>query len=279
MPVEQATTSGCTQGGLQVSLEAEHQGRHWYLDDNQRIYVRSDSSNELEGWDGSESGPQPPDYFLEGGRPGGVVPEGGAVEGYESVLERFDTENPFLLRLFDHELYGQVPDGCRGLLEQLTTSYPDEKYLTAIRVRHGRQNGYLMITTRFMRYVRAERLMSFMYEKKDEMWSLEYDITAEGRALGVIETSTGHLFQIWGLKAKKFTEFHRLAQHSLAWEAEREVGERHSLRDAAAATALGQQPASHGSLAAELAELAQLRNDGVLSEEEFAAAKRKLLGP
>lgn len=195
------------------------------------------------------------------------------------ILESFETNNPYLERLFDHELYGQIPQSCLGILSELSSFDPEEKLLGALRVRHGqREAGFLMITTHFLRYVKAGRLFTVL--KHDEFWPLSYDIETEGTlGPGVIRTVTGHQFQIWGMKAKKFRDFYHLAQLAFSWQATEAETQRVALHDAAAlATVASVAPASgSGSLAAELASLAELRDQGVLSEDEFAAAKRKLL--
>ena len=195
------------------------------------------------------------------------------------VMRPFDTDNPYMNRLFAHELFGRVPEACRYVLNELQTAHPDELLVTAIRVRHGQgEGGFLIVTTHFLRYVKAGRIVTFL--KKDELWPLDVGIEAEGLlGPGVIRTQTGHQFQIWGVKAKKFVEFFRLAQLALSWDANEDATEREMLHDAAAiatVTTASAAPAA-GGLAAELAELGRLRDAGVLSDDEFAAAKRKLL--
>ena len=195
------------------------------------------------------------------------------------TLERFATDNPYLQRLFSHELYGRVPEASRELLTTLTTAHPDERFLTAMRVRHGQgEGGFLMITTHFLRYVKAGRLVTIL--KKDEYWPLDWDIEAEGTlGPGVIRTATGHQFQLWGTKAQRFLEFYRLAQLAMHWTASADATDRQALHDAAAIATVTTAAASHApvSLAGEIAELGRLRDQDLLSDEEFTAAKQKLL--
>lgn len=212
--------------------------------------------------------------------PEGAGSGAASASGYgQQIMRPFDTDNPYMNRLFAHELFGRVPEGCRDVLSELSTAHPDELLVTAMRVRHGQgEGGFLMVTTHFLRYVKAGRVVTFL--KKDELWPLDVGIEAEGMlGPGVIRTESGHQFQIWGVKAKKFVEFVRLAQLALSWDANEDASDRQMLHDAAAMATVttASAPGGGGGLAAELAELARLRDAGVLSDEEFAAAKRKLL--
>lgn len=63
---------------------------------------------------------------------------GGAVDG---VMQRFETDNPYLQRLFAHEAFGEVPSGTGQLLRGLETAHPDEFLISAMKVRHGAAQG------------------------------------------------------------------------------------------------------------------------------------------
>lgn len=90
-------------------------------------------------------------------------------------------------------------------------------------------------------------------------------------ASGILELGSGDLFQVrWGA-AKRFRDLHAAMQHAVAWEAE----------NATPQIAVVEAPhanATTPSTGDELEKLASLRQRDLLTDEEFAAAKRSLLG-
>jgi hypothetical protein len=189
----------------------------------------------------------------------------------DRVLQRFETSNPYLQRLFAHELFGVVPGGCDGLLENIETAAPDERLITAMRVRHGlAEGGVLMITTYWLRYVKQGRVITVI--ANDEFWPLDGSLDLEASLGGrpVFRTPEGKQFQVFPTipvvsrkQAKGFLAIYKLT--ALAHlHLDRETDE--------AASAVGAS-----GTAAEIKELVALRDSGALSEPEFAAAKARLL--
>jgi hypothetical protein len=193
----------------------------------------------------------------------------------ERVLQRFETDNPYLQRLFAHELFGVVPDGCEALLQGIETAAPDERLITAMRVRHGlAEGGVLMITTHWLRYVKQGRLITVI--TNDEFWPLDggLDLQANlgGRPLFI--TPDGNQFQVFPAipivsrrQAKGFLAIYKLAALAVV----------HMDREADDAAREGMVAAGARGTAAEIKELVALRDSGALSESEFEAAKTRLL--
>jgi hypothetical protein len=160
------------------------------------------------------------------------------------VLRGFDTDNPYLQRVFAHPRFGDVSQGCRAAMDGLSNVDPDEKVLAGERVNHGLgEQGFLILTTHFLRYVKAGRM--FTVVNKNDLWSLEAGAELNRHAnLGIITTASGDNFQFQGRSrknAKEFFELYQLAQLALRWD---ENQRRHlhdvaatSLVEAAAATA------------------------------------------
>jgi hypothetical protein len=203
-----------------------------------------------------------------------ATPEQGVAA--DRLLQRFETDNPYLQRLFDHELFGVVPDGCEELLQGIETAAPDEQLITAMRVRHGlAEGGVLMITTHWLRYVKQGRIITVI--TNDEFWPLDGGLYLEAN-LGsrpLFRTPDGNQFQVFPTiplvsrrQAKTFLGIYKLA--ALAGthlDAE--------LHDAALE---GMAAAGAGGVAGEIKELVALRDSGALSESEFETAKAQLLG-
>lgn len=190
---------------------------------------------------------------------------------YDRVHEPFETDNPFLQRVFEHKMYGGFPDRCLAMLDALPTVGPDEQLMASLKVRHGQyQRGYLLITTDFLRYVRAGVGGALL--TTDEFWSLDdpIEFNAFGEMASLVTTS-GDQFQVrsrW--KAKAFRDLYHLLQSAIQWE-DSQAEEVHE------AAHHGAVSGPFGGIAEELGKLGHLRDQGILSEEEFVAAKKKLL--
>src|ERR1700733_701086 len=193
------------------------------------------------------------------------------------VLARFATDNPYLQKVFAHELFAYAPDGCGELLAELGTVAPGERVITAMRVRHGlAEGGVLMITTHWLRYVKQGRLFTAI--ANDELWPLDgaVELDAPGGAQALFRTPDGRQFQIFPnipmasrKKARAFLEIYKLAVLSLAYCQQRDE---EAARDVAVhSTDNAKGPAT------ELKELAALRDSGALSESEFESAKARVL--
>jgi hypothetical protein len=182
----------------------------------------------------------------------------------EGVLEPFETENPFLLRLFAMPEFGDVPRKAPELLQSVSPD-AEEQLLAALHLRHGRYRvGYLLLTTAMLRWVQTAPFRDHDY------WTYDYALEIEGGPLmgAVIRTPDGKQFQRrWG-RAKSFGEMFRLAQQAVAWQHD------HSVTTSAVAS----KPSGDPDPVAALERLAELRQQGLLDDEEFNAAKRKVLG-
>ncbi len=198
------------------------------------------------------------------------------VPGPSGVLEPFATDNPYLQRLFAHELFGVVPDRCAELLAGLETADPEERLISAMKVRHGlTEGGVLMITTHWLRYVKQGRLFTAI--ANDEFWSLDgsLDLRANLGDRPLFTTPDGNQFQVFPTvpivsrrQAKGFLALYKLAV--LACVHLNTQKEDAALEGIVAAGATG--------TAAEIKELVALRDSGALTETEFEAAKARLLG-
>jgi hypothetical protein len=182
----------------------------------------------------------------------------------ESVLEPFETQNPWLQKLFSMPEYGQVPAVAIGLLREVSPD-ADERLLAAVKCEHGRmRRGYLLATNKCLRWVRT------FPGRADDTWGYEYKLDYRGLSItkAVLELGTGDLFQTYRTRAKPFAKLYAVIGEALAWEA---AHAHEVVLDAASASAVGP------SLAEELRELAALHQQGILNDEEFSAAKQKLM--
>jgi hypothetical protein len=194
------------------------------------------------------------------------------------ILARFETDNPYLQKVFAHELFASGPDGCGELLAQLGTVAPGERVIAAMRVRHGAmEGGVLMVTTHWLRYVKQGRLFTAI--ANDEFWSLDGSLELEATLGGQVlfRTPDGSQFQIFPnipmasrKKAKAFLEIYKLLVLAGAhWQQQEEE---------AALDGMAQSGQSMSGPAAELKELVAMRESGALSESEFESAKARVLG-
>jgi hypothetical protein len=193
----------------------------------------------------------------------------------DGLLERSDADNPYLQRLFAHELFGVVPDRCVELFHGIETVAPDERLICAMRVRHGlAEGGVLMITTHWLRYAKQGRVFTAI--SNDEFWpldgALDLEATVGGRPL--FTTPDGSQFQVFPTipivsrrQAKLFLGIYKLAALAI-----------HHLNTQMEESALrGMATASPQGIVAEIKELVALRDSGALSQGEFEAAKARLL--
>lgn len=193
----------------------------------------------------------------------------------EGVLQRFDTDNPYLQRLFAHELFGVVPDRSGELLQKIETADPDERLITAMKVRHGlAEGGVLMVTTHWLRYVKQGRMFTMI--ANDEFWPLDgaLDLQAGVGSRPLFTTPDGNQFQVFPTvpvvsrrQAKAFLGIYKLAVLACA----------HLNTQMHDAALEGMASAGTGGTAAEIRELVALRDSGALSEAEFEAAKARVI--
>lgn len=196
--------------------------------------------------------------------------EAGSAEiSHHRVLLPFETDNPYLRKLFAHSAFRSFPLGTPGLLDSLDTAAEDEKLVTALRVSYGLMGkGTLMVTTHWIRFA-AKR------GKGDGFWPLDGSLT--------IDTDLGSPpgFRVGGnlfggsrvplagrSQANDFGEIYTLV-----------VGAGDHIHGELQTAALESMAGSDGTgTAAEIKELVALRDAGDLSQEEFEAAKARLLG-
>jgi hypothetical protein len=181
----------------------------------------------------------------------------------EVQLQPFETANPWLRRVFSLPAYGKTPAGAVQALRRVSPD-PDEHVVAGLRASHSRsRRGYLIATTKLLRWVQTFPTAS------DDFW--DYGLKIEVPASGILELGSGDLFQVrWGT-AKRFRELHAAMQQAVAWEAENttpQVTVVETLRANGTASSIGD----------ELEKLASLRERGLLTDEEFSAAKRSVLG-
>jgi hypothetical protein len=184
-------------------------------------------------------------------------------------LEAFTTTNPWLNRLFDLPAFGRAPRGSLAAFRNVSPD-PEEKLLSAIRCWHGPPRfGYLMATTHWLRWVQTAP------SRIDEFWSYGYPIEYKRGGIGkaFFATSDGNQFQTAGAmpnEAKNFYELYRVAIQAASWQQSNEV---HASVESPAPS-----HAATEDLAGQITRLSELMEKGLLSEDEYLAAKRKLLG-
>jgi hypothetical protein len=199
----------------------------------------------------------------------------GAGQVAEGVQEPFETDNPYLQRLFGHEAFGVVPDRCGDLLRGLQTAAPEERLISAMKVRHGMaEGGVLMVTTHWLRYVKQGRVFTAI--ANDEFWPLDGGLELEANLGGrpLFRTPDGHQFQVFPTvpvvsrrQAKGLLDVYKLAVLAGA--------HLDSQREGAALE--GMTGGGAKGTAAEIQELVALRESGALSESEFEVAKARVL--
>jgi|GEM_PF-1760888 len=192
-----------------------------------------------------------------------------AVGSGGRVLQPFESDNPYLLKLFAHRAFGVFPPGTPELLAGLDTVAEDEQLVAGVRVSRGlMEKGTLMVTTHWIRY--ASKGM----RAKDAFWELDGGLR--------IKTDLGYPpgFRVGGNQfggsrvpiagRREATDFGEI--YSLV------VGAGDHIRQELHTAALeGMAGSSGGGTAAEIKALVALRDAGDLSPEEFEAAKARLL--
>src|SRR5438093_5484242 len=134
-----------------------------------------------------------------------LQPEAEEVE-QESVLEPFDTPNPWLQKLFNMPSYGRVPTAAIGLLREVSPDV-DERLLAAVKCEHGRmRRGYLLATTKWLRWIRT------FPGRSEDMWGYEYKLDNKGISItkAVLVLGTGDQFQTYRTRAKPFTAMYNV---------------------------------------------------------------------
>jgi len=180
----------------------------------------------------------------------------------ESVVEPFETPNPWLQKLFAMADYGKVPTAALALLREATPD-PDERLLAAVKCEHGRmRRGYLLATSKGLRWIKT------FPGKGQDSWGYEYKLDYKGISLtkAVLILGSGDQFQTFRTRAKPFAAMYGVIQEAMAWEIAH-----------ADEMVMNSVAAPAASLADELRELAAMREQDVLTAEEFAAAKQKLM--
>jgi Short C-terminal domain len=186
----------------------------------------------------------------------------------ESMLEPFETSNPWLQKLFAMPSYGRVPVTAINLLREVSPD-EEERLLTAMKVHHGAlRSGYLLATTKYLRWIQT------FPTRQEDVWGYDHKLEYKGIGLGltrgVIILASGDQFQTWRARGKPFAQMYSIILQAVVWEA--------SNADQTVVAAISRPPQSpSASIADELRKLSEMRDHGILTSEEFAAAKQKLV--
>jgi hypothetical protein len=186
----------------------------------------------------------------------------------DAILAPHPTENPWLSKLFAIPEYGDIPRKAVDALRSVTPD-SDEQLVGAIECQNGPMRiGWLLATTKNLRWVRR------LPTRAEDMWPYDQKVSASSIGPGGILHVGDLNFQCKGMfsgkSAKRFVEACRAMQQALVWESDH--------TDKQVVTAITTHPSGGGSLAKEIQELAALHEQGILSADEFAAAKQKLVG-
>lgn len=186
----------------------------------------------------------------------------------DGILEPHATENPWLGKLFAMPGYGDIPPKAIEALRSVSPD-PGERLVAAIECQNGPMRiGWLLATTKMLRWVRR------LPTRAEDMWGYDRKVAASSMGPGGILHVCDLNFQCKGMfsgkAAKRFVEAHNAMQQALAWESDH--------TDKQVVTAITEPRGGGASLAEEIQQLADLHEQGVLSAEEFAAAKQKLVG-
>jgi DNA-directed RNA polymerase subunit RPC12/RpoP len=179
----------------------------------------------------------------------------------EDVLTEFETENPYLQKMFSMTEFGRAPGKALEMLREVSPD-PDEALLCAIKCGNGMKNhGYLMATTHYLRWVQT------FPRRQDDFWPYENPLMLDGH---VLVTPEGLQFQAPARAARSFAALYRVAQQAWNWEDEHADDEQ---------VAVDSSPSSVNSsdMAGQLERLGRLFEKGLLTPEEFTEAKTKLL--
>jgi len=132
------------------------------------------------------------------------------------------------------------------------------------------RRGYLLATTKWLRYVQT------IPTRADNFWSYDFKVDVSGGVAqgGIIQTASGDLFQTrWG-RARNFRDLYAAMQQAAVWDAE-------NAPEPTPVTVMSRpapQQLPNSTLSEELERLGALRERGHLTDEEFQAAKRQVLG-
>jgi hypothetical protein len=226
--------------------------------------------------------------------PSAVAPSATIDVALPAVLRRFDTDNPFLQRLFAHELFGVVPDRSGELFRKLETVGPEEMLISGLTVRHGlAQGGVLLVTTHWLRYIKRGVLFTAIPD--DDFWPLDgsLELHQPPGESPLFRTPDGNQFQIFPSiplvsrkQTKSFFGIYKLAAlaiHHFSQEKEEAALEGMAASRSSTSTSTSTRSARTASPqpsggVADLKELVAMRDAGDLTPAEFDTAKARLLG-
>jgi len=188
-----------------------------------------------------------------------------------TILEPFETDNPYLQRLFAHPFFGR--DAAEGLeaLSRSATADPNEQVICSIKANQGlavmgvgARRGRLVLTTLWVRWI-SRRTDDFWSHDTQHATGSRMGKALHGKANAApdLEFAVPNGSFTTGVKhARLFCEMKDLANLAIQTLDNGDGGE----------------VVSTQSLSQELAQLTELREQGALSEEEFRAAKGRLIG-
>jgi len=187
------------------------------------------------------------------------------------VLESFETDNPYLNRIFEEINKLRIPTKAVNLFLRVSPD-DDELLVAALPCSNGGvRRGFLLATTEYLRWAQ-----SFPTDF-DRFTTYDYPITYKKIDLGkgLITTADGWQYQthysISG-SAKAFYNIYQLMQQSIGWNQSK--GPQPSDPPQSNEPAYVTSP----DLPAQLERLSKLFESGLLDEDEFKAAKRQIIG-
>jgi putative oligomerization/nucleic acid binding protein len=190
-------------------------------------------------------------------------------ESDEEELDAFETENPYLLKLFSMKEFGRAPGSAIRLLQDITPD-PTEALLCAAKCHHGTwSRGYLIITTDYLRWIQTIPV------RDNDLWTYDNSLLVNHRAL---VTPDGLQFQLGSAHgARRFAELYRVAQQASLWDEANPIDETVATTMSPLVPQLTTQPSASPDMVDQLERLAQLSEKGLITPEEFTQAKNKLL--
>ena len=171
--------------------------------------------------------------------------------------------NPYFDEAKRMPAYGRYDPSVRGFLAEVSLD-PAERLISAVKCNHGSGRvGYLAVTSTRVRWL--QRLLF----KAHDHWPLGTPMVLRGPFPQLIVLGDGAQFQNRGLRTAAFRDFVSLYQtlvEAMRWE------DGHAPVEPVPVVLEG------AGIASELSALDRLRGEGLLSVDEFEAAKSKLLG-
>ncbi|MDQ4143867.1 MAG: SHOCT domain-containing protein [Actinomycetota bacterium] len=128
--------------------------------------------------------------------------------------------------------------------------------------------GHLVITTHWLRWLQV------FPTKHHDFWPLDTFMEFDGGVMPIIRLGSGHQFQVkYGAGSKQFVDLYQSLQHAMSWDEEHLLVTEWNDSPSTSTATTGPP----GGIVAALEQLVAMRDRGILSEDEFQAAKRRVL--